>query len=271
MVVPGQDRQNPMISRQGAAERVPTLQGSRNFRDLGGYATGDGRSVRWGMLYRSGSLARFTPADLDQLKAFGITGLCDLRTKAERTAEPYPWHADMGLSYWSRDYDIGFGELRSILASGLSTGQAAKDGMIAGYRRLPFEQAPAYRELFRRLAAGELPLIFNCSAGKDRTGAAAALILSALGVPRATIVEDYALTDQLLDLGTVFRSRASSASLVAAHPPEVIDAIVGCDPAYIQAALHAVGAGDGPPETYLREVLGVSAQKLEQIRANLLN
>ena len=69
---------------------------------------------------------------------------------------------------------------------------------------MPFEQAPAHQELFTRLAAGEVPLAFNCSAGKDRAGTAAALILSALGVPRETVVEDYVLTNRVVDLETIF-------------------------------------------------------------------
>ena len=159
------------------SERVLPLEGGRNFRDLGGYATADGGRVKWGRLYRSGSMARLTVADYDYLSKLGIRVVCDLRTTEERHAEPNKWQEIAQLSYWTRDYTMSFGELRRLMASDLATAEQAKAAMLGVYQQLPFEQAPSYRELFRRLAGGELPLAFNCSAGKDRAGTAAALTL----------------------------------------------------------------------------------------------
>lgn len=151
--------------------RLIPLEGGRNFRDLGGYLTSDGRRVKWRKLFRSGSMAGLTAADYGSLSSLSIKIVCDLRTAQEIEAE-------------------------------LSTPKMARAAMIQGYRRLPFEQVPAHRELFRRLAAGDVPLVFNCSAGKDRAGTAAALILSALGVLRDALgITDevsYAIRQSLL-------------------------------------------------------------------------
>ena len=253
------------------ARRVPPLPGCRNFRDLGGYPTVDGRQIRWGLLFRSGSLAEITAEGREKLKVWGIRGLCDLRSSRERIAEPYNWHGELGISYWCRDYETSFGELRKLLEAPLATGEETREAMLAGYRRLPYEQAPAYTELFRRLAAEEVPLIFNCSAGKDRTGAGAALILIALGVPREIVVEDYVLTDKIVDLAKALTGTGSGgSSLLARKPPEVVRAILGCDPAYIAAALETIEATSGSLNNYLQDTLGIGPATLDDIRSRFL-
>ena len=255
------------------AERVLPLEGGRNFRDLGGYVAADGRRVKWGKLYRSGSMAQLTPADYDYLATLGIRVVCDFRTSAERTAEPNKWQEAAKLDYWTRDYEMSFGELRKMLA-GQPTAEQAKAAMISGYRQLPYEQAPSYRELFKRLAAGEIPLAFNCSAGKDRAGTAAALILSALGVPRETVIEDYALTDKVGNLHRMLASSAnnkdSPGSSLAQRTPEVYGAILRSDPDYIRAALTAIEERHGSIEKYLEDELAVAPRDLDHIRRQLL-
>lgn len=250
--------------------RLLALEGGRNFRDLGGYATRDGRSVRWGLLFRSGSMARLTQGDWEHLCARGVRTVCDLRTSHERTAEPFAWRDSDGLTYFSRDYETSFGELRQVMASGFATGEKAREGMMAGYRELPFEQAPAYRALFGHLKANAVPLIVNCSAGKDRAGTAAALILSALGVPREVVVEDFLMTNHTVDLHDALMRRSTAAHGIAAQPPEVARAILTADPAYINAALDSVIERHGSIEGFLDEMLDVKDHELAAIRQALL-
>jgi protein-tyrosine phosphatase len=245
--------------------RVLSLEGGRNFRDLGGYATADGRRVKWGRLYRSGSMAGFSDAAYARLTALGLRSICDLRTTAERETQPVDWRRVPDLSYWARDYDLSFGDLRAVLASELPTGERARAGMAAAYRELPFEQAPAYAELFRRLAAGDLPLVFNCSAGKDRTGVAAALILRVLGVPEETIVEDYLLSNSAYD-----RSVSVANSQLSELGAEIVQAVLGVDASYIRAALTAVQEAHGSVAGYLDARLGVGEPDLGRIREHLL-
>lgn len=247
------------------AERVLALEGGRNFRDLGGYATADGRRVRWGRLYRSGSMAGFSEAAYARLAALGVRLICDLRTTVERQSQPVDWRRVPDLSYWARDYELSFGDLREVLASDLPTAERARASMIGAYRELPFEQAPSYAELFRALAAGELPLVFNCSAGKDRTGVAAALILRVLGVPEATIIEDYLLSNSAYD-----RSVSVAAGRLSELGSEIVEAVLGVHPSYIHAALEAVAAAHGSVEGYLEARLGFGARDLGRIREHLL-
>lgn len=245
--------------------RVLPLEGGRNFRDLGGYATKDGRRLRWGRLYRSGSMAALTEAAYAQLADLGVRAICDLRTTSERETSPVDWRRVPNLSYWARDYEFSFGDLRALLASDLPTAAQARAAMLTAYRELPFEQAPAYGELFRRLAGGEAPLVFNCSAGKDRTGVAAALILTALGVPEETVVEDYLLTNLAFD-----RTASVTASRLAHIAPDVTEAILGVDHAYIHAAMAAIDQAHGSVERYLQDRLGVTGEALGRLAAQLL-
>lgn len=252
------------------AARLLPLQGARNFRDLGGYRTADGRSVRWGKLFRSGSMAELTPADCDYLGGLGIRFVCDLRTTDERAAAPCAWTERAGTIHWSRDYLTSFGDLRGLLRADLPpTVTAVRTVMQAAYRQLPFEQAPAYRELFKRLHQGELPMIFNCTAGKDRTGIAAALILSALGVDREQIVEDYGLSNQLLD-PLRHAGNPNKKSLLGRLSPEVLQSIMGTHPDYLRSAFVAIEERHGKLERYLSEALGVGEDELACIRRELL-
>ena len=249
--------------------RLIPLQGGRNFRDLGGYLTSDGRRVKWGKLFRSGSMAGLTPADYDTLSKLSIKTVCDLRTVQERDAEPNRWCRIANVGYWARERYDSFGELRKVMASGLSRPETARAAMIQGYRRLPFEQAPAHRELFRRLAAGEVPLVFNCSAGKDRAGTAAALILSALGVPRETVVEDYVLTDRVVDLESIFMA-TTHRSVLMSQAPGIVAAVLKSDAAYLHAALDAVEEKHGTVAGYLQDALGITEEVSHAIRQSLL-
>jgi protein-tyrosine phosphatase len=256
----------------GTDQRRPiALEGGHNFRDLGGYRTGDGRQVKWGLVYRSGSMAGLTPNDHTTLSRLAIKAVCDFRTEGERRREPNRWCEAANVSYWARDYGESFGELRSLMRSGEQTVEAAREAMIAGYRRIPFEQAPAYREVFRRLAAAETPLVFNCSAGKDRAGTAAALLLSALGVPRETVVEDYVLTNQALAGASRFleRTRKQGGSL-ASNSGELVAIVLRADEQYLRAALDAVENRYGSVTGYVREALELSDAELRSLRDHLL-
>ncbi|MET0241679.1 MAG: tyrosine-protein phosphatase [Sphingobium sp.] len=251
--------------------RVLPLEGGRNFRDLGGYPTQDGRTVKWGVIFRSGSMARLTQGDWDHLCARGVRSLCDFRTTNEREREPFAWADQEGVQYWARDYETSFAELRKTMQSGFASGEEAREGMMAGYRRLPYDQAPGYARVFEHLKAGEVPVIFNCSAGKDRAGTAAALVLSALGVPRAVVMEDFALTNEVGQLHRMVKGGLERQGSLSVQSPEVIEAVLHADPRYISAALDAVEAEHGSVEGYLRDVLDVNDAQLSGIRDHLLD
>ena len=208
------------------SRRLLQLEGGINFRDMGGYPTADGRQVKWGKLYRSGSMARLTPADAAQLVDLGIRCVVDFRSRREQKRDPNLWCAEAGVTYWSRDHQEVFGQLHTIA--------------------------------------------FNCTAGKDRTGGAAALVLSVLGVPREIIVADFTLTEKAVNLRTAFGARPQDANSPYAGLPEaVMDALAGARPAYISAFLDSIAERCGSAEGYLAEI-GVPADAAQAVRAQLL-
>lgn len=253
------------------AERVLPLEGGRNFRDLGGYAAADGKRVRWGKVYRSGTMSGLTLADYDYLGNLGIRVVCDFRSSSERTAEPNKWASERQIDYWTRDYDAGFGQLGQLLSAKNITPDQVRSTMIEGYRKTPYEQAPAYREMFKRLVAGQIPLAFNCSAGKDRAGVAAALLLSALGVAREQIVTDYALSDKVVDFSKALTRKSDGANnFLAKLPREVLAPLMSSDPDYIRAMFAEIEQKHGSVDRYLKDVLELTDGDLRAIRASLL-
>ena len=252
-------------------QRTPPLEGGRNFRDLGGYEGVGGRRVKWGRVFRSGSLAGLTQADWDSLRAQGVRTLCDFRTTPEREREPFPWLDEPGFTYFKRDYANSSGELRKLLAGETPpSAEAAREAMRLRYVDIPFEQAPSYRRLFDCLRREETPLIFNCSAGKDRAGTAAALVLTALGVNRETVIEDYLLTNQAVDLMTALAAGPGTAPTVTRARSDVARAVLNADQIYIETALDTVDERHGGIEGYLDEVLEIDAAGLAAIREHLL-
>lgn len=165
------------------AERVLPLQQGSNFRDLGGYTGAEGRKVRWGKLYRSGAMPMLTERDWGLVESLGIGTVVDLRSTDERAVAPDELDDRTGALFVSNDYGM----------KGLLADMTGGDGEYA-YRKTGKALAPQYRSLFRRLLADDGAVLYHCSAGQDRTGIASALVLSALGVDRQTILADYHLS-----------------------------------------------------------------------------
>lgn len=259
------------------AERLLPLQGGRNFRDLGGWRAADGRQVRWGRIYRSGVMSDLTMADLTYLSALGVSTICDLRSPSEREAEPSPFLKAGGAEVVATGYD------RTAATSALlkmTTREEAIQGFADAYIDFLDLLAPHYADMFARLVAGQGALAFNCSAGKDRTGVGSALILSVLGVPRETVIADYALSETYvppsLYLEPMARGEAIGGFTVAQSralaklPPEVLKVIVGADPAVMRRALAMVDAKFGGPVALAKARFGLTDGKIAALRRTYL-
>ena len=267
------------------AERLLPLEGGRNFRDLGGYLTADGRQVRWGKVFRSGAMAALSAADQKYLSDLGLRQVCDFRTTSERLHEPAGWlEAGGAVNYWTRDYEMSDAAFSRLLTGDI-TEAGVKTSFARLYGNLAYEQSLAFREMFRMLVDGDLPLAFNCTAGKDRTGVAAALILTALGVPRETVLADYALTNRYLtpaaflngndrkaqEGGKADEAKAPLQQMIGKLPPLVIKAMLGAEPEYLAAVFSEIEQRSGSMNNYFHEVLGVSDADLARLRAELLD
>jgi len=257
-----------------SVRRLP-LEGAVNFRDLGGYQTTDGRHVRWGMVYRSGDLVNLTVDDYRYLDSLGIRLVCDVRTDAERKRSPTKWSGKQPEFLLA---PIGQEKVISTVTEGpvqedSSSVQQSKTA-VSGYDRYVIEYAEQYGTLLRRLAAGDLPAVEHCSSGKDRTGIFSAILLTALGVPRKTVIQDYLLTSKyLLAPDTIGRTTADLQRVLGlSHPPGAAFVLekMTLKPEVLDAAFVTINKNYGSFENYLRIGLRVSDSELAMLRQRLL-
>jgi protein-tyrosine phosphatase len=239
-------QQQPPTPSTNPTRSLP-LAGASNFRDLGGYQGLGGQTLRWRRLFRSDHLADLTPDDQARLQALGITRAIDFRGASERAAQAY---ALPGVAYHPLTIEptVIHRALALQQQGHALTAQDAVGLMQETYRGFVHDNAPRFAEMFRLLLDNDSPIVFHCTAGKDRTGFAAALILLALGVPRATVMEDYLLTNGL------YRRPEGLGSLA---PSEVLAVLWRVQEDFLDAALHRVDADFGGIDTYLVDVLGL--------------
>ncbi len=169
------------------AERLLPLEQGSNFRDLGGYTGAGGKTVKWGKMFRSGAMPMLTEADYTQLATLHLGSMIDMRSIDEREIAPTQLDDRTGALYITNDYSA-----KSMFASM----PRSTDGKFSSdlYANFATMYATQYRAIFSRLLADDGAVVYNCSAGQDRTGTATALILSALGVSRDVIMADYQLS-----------------------------------------------------------------------------
>lgn len=248
-------------------ERLVPLEGGQNFRDIGGYVGVGGKTVRWGMVYRSGSMHYLTAADFAALRARGIKAVVDFRSPGERNAEPVAWPADAAPRIFTAEQRIVANPmLAKLFAPGQSV-EAMRQGMATLYREIPFQLAGQYRTLFAELRDGDVPLVFNCTAGKDRTGVAAALLLTLLGVDRETVIADYLLSNAHYKPKPMTFAGGNGRPALS---PEAISFLSGVDRSLIEAAFAGIEERPGGMDAYVRDQLGLSQADVATLRARYL-
>lgn len=248
----------------GCRRRI-MLDHASNLRDLGGYGTDGGLRTRWARAYRGGELVRISESDIARLHALGLRMIFDLRTTGERSSRPSRlWHD--GPRRLSRDYAHSGADLPSMIAQTDITADQLRNSMVTLYRTLPFDQADSFRILLRGVAAGELPFLFHCAGGKDRTGVFAALLLDLLGVSRQDVLADYMLSNDSMEA-----ARARFLHHVGRNDidPAVWAPMLMVDPSYLQAMFDAVESRFGTTEAYVHW-LGLGVADIAAIHANLL-
>ena len=241
-------------------DRVLPLQGASNFRDLGGYVGHGGRPLRWRRLFRAEHLAGLTEVDRATLAQLGLARAVDFRGLTERAATPYQWP---GITQHALPIEPTVVQrMQDMVAAGQTlTVPVVQALMKELYHALVTEQAPRFAELFALLLNNDAPLVLHCTAGKDRTGVAAALILLALGVPRPVVLQDYLLTNVHYRHPPLPRSET---------PPEVLAVLWRVQEDFLATALQAVDAQPGGMAGFLHQRLGLDAAALDLLAARYL-
>jgi len=265
----------PELSAPGEAIVLATLP---NLRDAGGWPTADGRRVRTGVLFRSTALDRLDEADADAVVALGIRSVVDFRTSLERENQP----------------DRVLEGVRGLIEDVLADSEVAAPAQMAAFFREPARalaflesgrgddaMRSAYREFvtlpsarrglatfYRLLLADEdLPVLYHCTTGKDRTGWATAALLTLLGVSEDDVYREYLLTNEQLLPALEFLFQRFEAH---GAPRELLVPVLGVDRSYLDEAFATMRAEFDTIERYFTLALGISDAEQEQLRERLL-
>ncbi|HYP57995.1 MAG TPA: tyrosine-protein phosphatase [Beijerinckia sp.] len=246
------------------------LTGAANFRDLGGILTVDGRRIRSGMIYRSNSFSRLTEEDIAVVERLGLKTIIDLRTYAERSRSPSRWINDLVNVVSSGKLDTEM-MLAPIFEAGDGDEVEWRRRFSEFFAQIPDLYADEFAAMFGALAEGKTPLLVNCSAGKDRTGVAALLILLAVGVDREVAIADYLLSEERLQNDPAFVEMLSATvhDGFSRLPPYARAVMLGTHRQHADAVIGTIGANYGSVEGYLIRRLGFSSEALLLMRERL--
>ena len=244
------------------ANRRINLEGAVNFRDIGGYAAGQDRRVRWQTVYRSDSLAELTDADVEEIAALDLYGVCDYRLEPERLRKPDRLPSMPALKLITPGF---IPEGTEDMLRGVRRGEiGARDieaAVLGHYRDFATRHIGNYASFFEMLLEADgRPVLMHCTSGKDRTGWGIALLLLAVGCGDDDIVADYTLTNRYRrDLAFMFPEGADE---------EAVGILQEARPAYIRTALDSLRETYGESDTWLAE-LGLSPNDISELRASL--
>ena len=270
LVIPSQ-----LPTDQREAHRLLNFEGIANFRDLGGYPSDSGKQVKWGTLYRAGTLAHSSDADLRNLGQLQLVSLIDFRSSQEKEEEPNRLPDPTGFTVVEiPTLDDGnkalVGDIMARIDSGNFDGFDPNLAMMTANRQFATEFTPQFRQFIRTvLEADGAPIAWHCSAGKDRTGFAAAILLRILGTPRDIVMQDYmasrehaleARKSQLLLL-RVFKGEEAADKLAI---------MMGVEQAWLNAAFEEIDAQWGSFDNYVSQGLLLSSADIQRLRKNLL-
>jgi protein-tyrosine phosphatase len=256
-------------------QRVLKFKGFSNFRDLGGYAATDGAQVKWGVLYRSGNLAKAKSADLKRLESLDIHTVIDFRSDLEREKTPNRLPDPNNIktlsipilepsnSSWAKELRVAI-QTKNIR----NFDSSAKMG--EWYQYLAVENVDQYKCFIHAVFKAQgAPVLWHCTAGKDRTGLAAAILLRLLGVQQDVVVKDYLLSANYADQrrSLILLLRLTRGKAVA----DTIQTFMIVQKEWIEAAFRAIELHWGSFETYSQEALELSGEQINQFRHNLLD
>ncbi|MFF8914297.1 tyrosine-protein phosphatase [Streptomyces sp. NPDC015032] len=256
----------------------PELAGVRNFRDVGGLPTVDGRRVRYGRLFRSGHLAHATTEDAAFLGTLGLHTVFDFRNAADHRLDgpdvelpgvrnvsiPLSDPAD-GAEFWQMVRDGDLDQLRSVLADDKGTNR-----MIASYRSIVRDRTAEHSRVLHALAEDSVPALMHCAAGKDRAGLSIAVSLLAVGVERDAIEADYLKSNDAHRRYKVRRSDTPAEGM-SAEVMELLNPLFGTHADYLAAAFDTIEETWGGTDRYFSEGLKLAPETRERLRGRLLD
>ena len=249
--------------------RKLSMDGSFNSRELGGYKTADGKSGKWGVLFRSDKLSDISLEDQKYLKNLGIQRIVDFRSKAEKTEDPDK--IPDGVAYIEMPIEVD-GAMRTKIEAILKgeINRNVKDFLIEANEEFIKNYSHIYSKFLKDLAKEQKPTMFHCTAGKDRAGFAAAITLIAIGVSKEDAINDYMKTNEYT--AKRIDEMISKIELMSLYQTdgELLRPLLGVEREYLEAAFKAAENEYGSIENYIRSGLNISEKEIQQLRSFLL-
>ena len=250
-------------------KRIP-LEGSNNFRDIGGIPTQDGRYLRWGQIYRSDRLSALTKEDLAYLESLGLRTVYDFRSEEEVAKDPDLIPEGQEIEYINEPiiFDVeDTTNLRERIVSGEIEAAEANEILVEGNRLFATDMASRFQPFIDCLLEGKGPIVYHCTSGKDRTGFATMLLLAAVNVGRDTIVDDYLLSNYYrYEMNTKRLKRLRYAQIIKRNLDlTTIAPLMIVDRRYINAAFDAIEDKYGTVDAFLEAEYGLTPEKRAEL------
>ena len=249
--------------------RLLPMDGAHNTRELGGYKTIDGKSVKWGMLFRSDKLSGISKTDEEYLKKLGISKIIDFRSEGEKAEDPDIIPAE--IDYLEMPINVD-GAMRPKIEAVLKgeTDKEVKSFLIDANREFVNDYRDVYENFLRSLIDDGTPTLFHCTAGKDRAGFAAAITLIALGVSKEDVIADYMKTNAFTK--ERIEEMLGQIKLMSLYQTdvEILRPLLGVEQIYIETAFEAAEEKYGSLENFIREGLNISNKDIKNLRNQFL-
>lgn len=256
-------------SFQTEEHRLLPMDGSHNTRELGGYKTTDGKTIKWGKLFRSDKLSDISKTDQAYLQNLGIKKIVDFRSEQEKAEDPNI--IPTGISYVEMPISVD-GAMRSKIEAVLKgeTDREVQSFLIDANKEFVTNYADVYENFLRGLIDEDAPTLFHCTAGKDRAGFAAAITLIALGVSKEDVINDYmktnAFTQERIEeiLGQIELMSLYQSDV------EILRPLLGVEQIYIETAFKTAEEKYGSLENFIRVGLNISDADIKKLRNKFL-
>ncbi len=254
----------PLPEGENILERYIELEGTSNFRDLGGYETSDGQKIRKGILFRSDNLSHLTAGDIEKVKQLGIKTVCDFRSDFEMQEFPSPFTKESSPKLLHIPIKtLGAQDLQELaLREGVTSEELASELQLH-YVLYVNQHKKRYSKFLNAIAYDDIPLVFHCFAGKDRTGFGSLLFLGLMGVNKDTIIDDYLLTNDLYK-GPIQGSNWKDSISETLRP------LFEARSDYINAAFNEIYNRHKRVEDFVIKELNVDLETIEIIKGKIL-
>ncbi len=257
------------VAYQSEEHRKILLDGTSNTRELGGYKTKDGKSLKWGVLYRSDKLSELTDPDQKYLTQLGIKTVIDFRSEEEKQNEPDQVPSNLKYIEMPIEADGAIRpKVEAILKGDLNEDVGAI--LVETNKEFISDFSGVFKSFIESLVENQEPTLFHCTAGKDRAGFAAALVLLAVGVPEEIVIEDYMKTNKYTEETIQDYINKINLYSLGNVDAEILRPLLGVEERFIRAALDEIKLNYGNIESFIKDGLEIPDESIVELKNFLL-